>query len=57
MNNTAYPGAKTVQLDGFLTLHYRLCDDTGNEIELEEDSPVEFSSLDGSARIAGFCAS
>ena len=57
MNNTAYPRAKTVQLDSFLALDYRLCDDAGNEIKLEESSTVEFSSLDGSARIPGFCAS
>ena len=31
MNNTADPGAKAVQPDSFLTLHYSLCDDAGNE--------------------------
>lgn len=31
MNNTADPGAKAVQPDSFLTLHYSLCDDAGNQ--------------------------
>ena len=31
MNNTADPGAKAVQPDSFLTLHYSLCDEAGNE--------------------------